>query len=257
MSAGPHPGEAGGRLGDMKLSIVIPAFNEEKLLPGTLAAVHSAAGAFAASGLTHEVIVCDNNSTDRTAGIARAHGAAVIFEPVNQISRARNTGATLATGDWILFLDADSTPSYGLFSELVPVLHDPSVLYGGAQLEMDESYAIASVLVTLWHSLAQTLRLAAGSFMFMRREAFLSTGGFSTALYASEEVEYSRRLGKLASARGQRFAFLTHNPLITSARKLRFYNGWWHLRFILRTALCAQRNLRHRDKLPLWYDGRR
>ena len=241
----------------MKLSIVIPAYNEEKLLPATLTAVSDAAAALTSAGITHEVIVCDNNSTDRTAAIARAHGAAVIFEPVNQISRARNTGATLATGDWILFLDADSTPSYGLLSELAPVLHDDSILYGGALLKMDEFFPIACGLVALWHILAQSLHLAAGSFLFVRREAFLTTGGFSTDLYASEEVEFSRRLKALAHQRRQRFAFLTENPLLTSARKLRFYNGWWHLRFILRTALCAQRNLRCRDNLPLWYDGKR
>lgn len=241
----------------MKLSIVIPAFNEEKLLPSTLAAVANAAGALAAAGVTHEVIVCDNNSTDRTAAIAREHGAQVIFEPVNQISRARNTGATLAAGDWILFLDADSRPSYGLFSELAPVLYDEHMLYGGALLEMDEYYAIAAALVTAWHGLAQTLKLAAGSFMFMRREAFVASGGFSTELFASEEVEFSQRLRRLARERGQQFAFLTENPLLTSARKLRFYSGWWHLRFILRTALCGQRNMKRRESLPLWYDGKR
>lgn len=241
----------------MKLSIVIPAFNEEKLLPSTLAAVANAAGALTAAGVTHEVIVCDNNSTDRTAAIAAEHGAAVIFEPVNQISRARNTGATLATGDWILFLDADSRPSYGLFSELVPALHDGRILYGGALLEMDEYYVLAQGLVAMWHTLARNLKLAAGSFLFVRREAFHTSGGFSTKLFASEEIEFCQRLRRLARQRGQQFAFLTANPLLTSARKLRFYNGWWHLRFLLRTALCAQRNLRSRDNLPLWYDGRR
>lgn len=241
----------------MKLSIVIPAFNEQKLLPVTLAAVTNAAQALTTAGIGYEVIVCDNNSTDCTAGIARAHGAAVIFEPVNQISRARNTGASLATGDWILFLDADSVPSYGLFSELVPALLDERVLYGGAILEMDEFFPIARMLVVLWHLLAQNLKLAAGSFLFVRREAFVASGGFSTELFASEEVEFSKRLKHLARQRRQRFAFLTANPLLTSARKMHFYNGWWHLRFILRTALCAQRNLRHREALPLWYDGKR
>jgi glycosyltransferase involved in cell wall biosynthesis len=241
----------------MHLSIVIPAYNEEKLLPGTLDAVAAAAGALAAAGVTHEVIVCDNNSTDRTADLAREHGAAVIFEPVNQISRARNTGASLATGDWILFLDADSRPSYGLFSELAVTLHDDTVLYGGCVMELDDVPAAAHAIILVWHQLARIGQYAAGSFLFVRRAAFLASGGFSTELFASEEIEFSRRLRALARQNGQRFEFLTACPLVTSGRKLRFYSCWWHLRFMLRTALCGTRNLRRRDGCQLWYDGQR
>jgi glycosyltransferase involved in cell wall biosynthesis len=63
---------------NMHLSIVIPAWNEEKLLPATLTALREAVRPLAEAGLTHEVIVCDNNSTDRTAGIAAEHGARLI-----------------------------------------------------------------------------------------------------------------------------------------------------------------------------------
>src|SRR5215471_15202166 len=77
----------------MKISIVIPAFNEEKLLPATLKAVNEARSAFGDRGWQSELIVCDNNSSDGTAVIAREAGAQVVFEPVNQIARARNTGA--------------------------------------------------------------------------------------------------------------------------------------------------------------------
>jgi glycosyltransferase involved in cell wall biosynthesis len=97
----------------VKVSIVVPAFNEEKLLAATLASIREAAG-----GLDAELIVCDNNSTDRTAEIARQAGAKVVFEPVNQISRARNAGAAAASGDWLVFVDADSFPDRDLFAEL-------------------------------------------------------------------------------------------------------------------------------------------
>ena len=65
----------------MRVSVVIPAFNEEKLLPATLAAVGAAAEAFRVRGWSWECVVCDNNSTDRTAELARAAGATVVFEP--------------------------------------------------------------------------------------------------------------------------------------------------------------------------------
>src|SRR5205823_2793019 len=94
----------------MKISIIVPAFNEEKLIGETLRRISSATAAFSERGWASEVIVCDNNCSDRTAELARAGGARVVFEPINQIARARNTGAAAATGDWLLFIDADSHP---------------------------------------------------------------------------------------------------------------------------------------------------
>src|SRR6266853_2083899 len=102
---------------EMKISVVVPAFNEERLLPGSLSGIRAAMGGFARLGWESELIVCDNNSTDRTAEIAKGAGAQVVFEPVNQIGRARNTGAARAGGDWIFFVDADSYPGMELFLE--------------------------------------------------------------------------------------------------------------------------------------------
>ena len=102
----------------VQISVIVPAFNEEKLLGASLAEIKTAAAAFTRLGWDFELIVCDNNSTDRTADIARAAGAKVVFEPVNQIARARNCGAAAATGDWLIFVDADSHPSAELFADV-------------------------------------------------------------------------------------------------------------------------------------------
>ncbi|MBT6450242.1 MAG: glycosyltransferase, partial [Verrucomicrobiales bacterium] len=64
----------------MLISIAIPAFNEEKLLGETLTSVKTAGAAFRARGWELEVVVCDNNSSDRTGTIAEATGARVVFE---------------------------------------------------------------------------------------------------------------------------------------------------------------------------------
>ena len=102
----------------MKISVIVPAFNEERLLQGTLRSIRAAMAAFDRRGWMSELIVCDNNSTDRTAEIARAEGATVVFEPFNQIARARNAGAAHASGDWLVFVDADSQPSLRLFADV-------------------------------------------------------------------------------------------------------------------------------------------
>src|SRR5947209_2260990 len=92
----------------MKLSIIIPAFNEAKRIASCLQHLSSALRANARSDLESEIIVVDNNSIDATAEIARNLGARVLFEPLNQIARARNAGASVATGDFLL-LDRKST----------------------------------------------------------------------------------------------------------------------------------------------------
>src|SRR5690349_19341421 len=102
----------------MKISVVIPAYNEEKLLGETLEHINKARAVFDEFGWASELVVCDNNSTDRTAAIAKSAGATVIFERINQIGRARNTGAGAATGEWLIFVDADSHPSPALFRDV-------------------------------------------------------------------------------------------------------------------------------------------
>src|SRR5712664_4498201 len=124
----------------MKISLVVPAFNEERLLPGSLSSVRAAMQGFARFGWRAELIVCDNNSTDRTAEIAKAAGAEVVFEPVNQISRARNAGAARAAGDWIFFVDADSYPSAELFLEAADAIRAGRCLAGGSTVAYQDAH---------------------------------------------------------------------------------------------------------------------
>jgi glycosyltransferase involved in cell wall biosynthesis len=119
----------------MKLPVIVPAFNEERLLSGTLEHVGAGIRVFEAQGWSTELIVCDNNSSDRTADIARAAGARVVFEPVNQIARARNTGARAACGDWLLFVDADSSPSPELFRAVLEEIEGGRCVGGGSTID--------------------------------------------------------------------------------------------------------------------------
>ncbi len=241
----------------MKVSIIIPAYNEEKLLAGTLAAVRGAAEAFTGRGWRTELIVCDNHSTDRTAEIARTGGATVVYEPVNQIGRARNRGASVATGDWYLFMDADCLPSHELFGDAAGAMESERVLAGGATLRIDESIWWARLAVKAWGAWSRLMGHMAGSFIFVEAAAFREIGGFSPHLYAGEEIDLSYRLRKQARRRRRRIEILNRHPLLTSGRKLQLYSLRESIGFVLRVMLRPRRVLGNPDECQLWYDGRR
>ncbi len=239
----------------MRLSIIVPAFNEERLLGATLASIRAAAKVFEAPW-AWELIVCDNNSTDRTAEIARAAGARVVFEPHNQISRARNHGAAAANGEWLLFVDADSSPSSGLFLDLKAAIDGGGCVAGGSTVAPEGSPGFR-VAIRAWNVISRVTRWAAGSFIFCERTAFSELQGFSEELYASEELELFRRLKRFARARGKKIFILHRHPLLTSDRKLRLY-GWGELlRFLGKFLLHPHRSLRSASACRPWYDGRR
>jgi glycosyltransferase involved in cell wall biosynthesis len=250
------PGDGCNRLEPVKISVLVPAFNEERLLGESLARIKSAAVAFARRGWEVELIVCDNNSTDRTTEIARGADALVVFEPVNQIARARNRGAAAATGDWLVFVDADSRPSAELFGEVADQISSGNCLAGGATVRLDECYWLAKGVNALWNLLSRSFRLLAGSFIFCETTWFRKIGGFSNELFAGEELELSQRLKKLAKENGKRIIILHRHPLATSARKLYLYSFREHLRLMVRAAF-NRRILTSREACHLWYDGRR
>jgi glycosyltransferase involved in cell wall biosynthesis len=238
----------------VKVSVVVPAFNEERLLAGSLAAIRAAARAFDDAGWACELIVCDNNSTDRTAEIARAAGASVVL---NQIARARNAGAARASGEWLVFVDADSYPSRELFSEVVAAIRGGRALAGGATVAFEIRDPLIRLSLALWNTVSRVTRWVAGSFIFCESAAFRSLGGFSEALYAGEEIDFSRRLKRLARRRRLGVAILHRHPLRTSDRKARLYTKREHFAFMLKTLVLGGRNLRRRDSCYAWYDGRR
>ena len=229
------------------ISVVIPAFNEEKLLGATLACIREAT-----RGMDIELVVCDNNSTDRTAEIARQAGAKVVFEPLNQISRARNAGAAAASGDWLVFVDADSYPDAALFAGLAAAIGSGRYVGGGATVRFDDADFLSHGAVSTWNAISRVMRWAAGSFVFCRSDAFRAIGGFSTELYASEEIDFSRRLKRLG-----RFTILHRHPLRTSGRKVRLYSKREYFRLLLRIVVSGGRALKRREDCFAWYDGRR
>jgi cellulose synthase/poly-beta-1,6-N-acetylglucosamine synthase-like glycosyltransferase len=241
----------------MKISIIVPAFNEERGLAASLRSIRDGLRAFHDAGWASELIVCDNNSSDGTAAIARAAGADVVFEPVNQISRARNAGAARATGDWLLFIDADSHPTRALCADVLQAIQSGCSVAGGSTVCFERPDRVVAFMGSLWNTISRAMRWVAGSFIFCNAAVFREIGGFSQALYAAEEIDLSRRLKRIARQRGQRIAILHRHPLLTSARKAKLYTPREMLGFLARTILQRGRTLRSAEECFSWYDGRR
>jgi len=212
-------------------SVIIPAYNEATWLPKSLSALKVAMAAIEHTG---EVIVADNNSSDDTSQVAKAHGAKVVFEAKNQISRARNAGARAATGKYLIFLDADCLISPQLLKTALACLETGTCCGGGTLIRFDRETGLFSRLILhFWIGVSKRFKLAAGSFIYCLREAFEEIGGFSTNLYAGEEIRFSQDLKRWGKRKKMRFLIIADQAITTSARKLDH-----PLRVAWTTALC-------------------
>jgi glycosyltransferase involved in cell wall biosynthesis len=210
----------------MRYSVIIPAWNEEAFLPQTLTAITAVMRCLNDKGAHQgELIVVDNNSSDATADIAKQFGALVAFEPINQIARARNRGAEIATGDSLIFLDADTCCSEKLLAHVLEKLSSGMVVGGGSTIVADrEVPAMAMRGIQFWNWLGCKAKLAAGCFVYCRRDAFDAVGGFSDRVYAGEEIFLSRLLKRWAKQNNMTFDIVSIDPVVTSARKLEWYS---------------------------------
>jgi len=230
------------------VSFIIPAYNEAQLLGSTLSAIEQAARALR---LTFEVIVVDDASLDRTAEVARARGARVIPVNYRQIAATRNAGAREAAGEWLVFVDADTTISEAALREAIAALKTGAV-GGGCLVRFDGRVPrYGRVLIALVLPVYRALGLAAGCFLFCTRQAFDAVGGFDERLFAAEEAVLSRALRR----RG-RFVLL-RTAVMTSGRKLRAHSAREVMGTLLRLAITGPKAVRQRDGLELWYGQRR
>jgi len=192
--------------------------------------LNSLNAAMAGIALRGEVIVTDNNSTDATADIARTHGAAVVFEPINQISRARNTGARQASGRYLIFVDADTRVEPALLQQAIDNLASGQCCGGGALVDFDTPLTRAARFgLESWNRLSARMRLAAGCFVYCLQEDFTACGGFSEKVYASEEIWLSRCLKRRGKNFGRDFRIISSPRAVSSGRKLVWYNIWQQL----------------------------
>ena len=233
------------------ISVVIPAHNEEALIADTVDALTAAFSALGHPPDTFEIIVVDDDSSDRTAEIARASGARVVPVKLRQIGAVRNAGAAASRGELIVFVDADTIVPIETLQRALTAIEQGAVA-GGAAARLPRSeplWARAAWKPFQWGSVP--LKLPGGAYMFTTRAAFDAVGGFDLKYFAAEEIHFARALKRIA-----RFIVVRH-PVITSGRKFRIIGFRGMLGVWFRLALRGPRGLQDRKHLGLWYDKHR
>jgi glycosyltransferase involved in cell wall biosynthesis len=197
-------------------SFIIPAHNEERLIGRTIEALHAAARA---CGVPYEIIVADDDSSDKTADVAARAGARVVHVKARQIAAVRNAGARAARGDRFVFVDADTIVSASVLRAVHEALDDGAA-GGGAPARFDGSVPVYGRLaVWMWLVVQRLLRLASGCLLFASREAFEACGGFDDTRFVGEDVELSWRLHRQG-----RFV-IVGEPVVTSGRMVRAHGA--------------------------------
>ena len=229
-------------------SFIVPAYNEEFELPRGIAAIRAAAEN---AKEEYEIIVVDDGSTDRTAEIAQEQGARVVPIQRRQIAAARNAGAKAARGDILFFVDADTRISSNHVLGAVIAL-GAGCSGGGARVVTDGVIPLwGHIFVRVFCTVYFASNLGAGAFLFTTRKNFDASGGFDERFFIGEEVYFSLALRRLG-----RFKIL-RTPVLTSGRKLRMHSARYLLARSFGIILRGPRGAHSRQKLELWYDGKR
>lgn len=234
----------------MTISFVVPAYNEEKYLGPTLAAIHAA---MKQVGDPYEIVVANDASSDGTAALAERAGARVVTAEKRQIAGTRNSGARASTGDILIFVDADTQVSGPLIAEALAAIRS-GVVGGGAPVRFDQAPRwLKNMLVVFVPIYFWTMRWAAGCFIFCTRAAYETAGGFDETLYASEEIFFSRALKRIG-----RFVILKER-VTTSARKADGQTPWSMLWITIRLAAGGPGAVKKRDGrvADFWYPDKR
>jgi glycosyltransferase involved in cell wall biosynthesis len=213
----------------LRYSLIIPAYNEERLLPRLLDSVEVARAAYAKADAI-EIIVADNMSTDRTVEIARTRGCRVASVEKRVIAAARNGGARVAQGEIVAFIDADSQVHPQTFVEIDRALATGRCVGGATGVRMERWSLGIAVTYAMIIPMVLLTGMDAGV-AFCRKQDFDALGGYDESLLLAEDVAFLWALRKLGKQRGQRLMRVTRAKAIASTRKFDEFGEWHYFRF--------------------------
>ena len=236
------------------LSVIIPAWNEEKYIGRAIDSLRHAAAVYQRQRrATVEIIVVDNNSSDRTGDVAREHGAVVVHEPVNNIGKARNAGVRAARGKFLAFCDADNQVTENLLVLIHDHLEDPKIAGGGTWIEPERRNLKINFFYFIWGIYVRASGVGVGM-MHCRKADFDSFGGFDETIYAAEDVQLAYDLKKVGRPRGQKFNLIKKGWIITSTRKIEQTPLLTMIAKLIGFGFGLQRKIRSKEYCEHWYE---
>jgi len=214
-------------------SLIVPAYNEERLLPRLLDSIDAARAAYSRGSGAVEVIVADNASTDGTTAIAERRGCRIARIEKRMIGAARNGGARLARGEILAFVDADSKIHPRTFDVVGETLATGRCIGGATGVTM-ERWSLG--IVVTWILVIPIVWLAGldTGVVFCRHEDFETVGGYPEDRFFAEDVEFLLRLRRLGRRRGQRLSRATAAKAVASARKFDDHGDWHYFTMMAR-----------------------
>ncbi len=177
-----------------KLSFIIPTFNEERFIGQVLDSIIN----YTPKSFTYEIITIDNGSTDRTVDICEAKHAKVLHNHVLTIAGLRNLGVEHASGDILVFIDADVTltPSWGqnLAKALEPFNESPMIITGSRYLPTEEKHWLNKH----WYQrmTEYTAPYINSGHLITSRILFEKIGGFTPELKTAEDYDFCMKAKK-------------------------------------------------------------
>ena len=182
------------------LSVIIPAKNEESLIKTCLTALTISLQKLG-EGITTEIILVDNSSTDSTREIAERFNCQIIIETQGNISRLRNIGARNAQGDFFAFLDADCFVDPLWASNCLKRFADKNIAVVGTRAIPDLNHAtwVEEGVFTLFcgsEKREDFVRWLGTSNLFVRKEFFEKVNGFNEKLVTAEDVNFCQCIRK-------------------------------------------------------------
>lgn len=208
---------------DLKISIIIPAHNEEKYIGKCLESV-SRASKLCKNQV--EIIVVLNRCTDRTEEIAKSYDCIIVKNNDKNLSKIRNAGVEIASGEIIVTIDADTQMNEHVLSKAQENLISGKYIGGGVtgKFERMSLGIFVSTLLLIGPLLFKYGAISVGIFWCYKKD-FQSINGFNENMLMAEDADFPKRLKVWGKKNGKKYGTI-QNGMLTSTRKFDKHGDW-------------------------------
>ena len=238
-----------------RISIVIPALNEEKFLPHLLTSLTKQ------TKKNFSVIVVDGSSKDRTVEIAESFRSKlprlkVIVSEKAGLPLQRNLGARATSGEWLVFLDSDHTV-HPYFIERIEAFieeNNPKIFTSWFRPDSEVSGdAMFTLIANLFveGSIIFHRPIAPGPLAVVRREVFELVGGYNESLTFGEDYDFTQRI----AAKGISLQILRETLYVLSLRRVRKEGKLSFIRLYAKASLLVLLTRKNLNNVPSYVMG--